>query len=100
MWHIGVDDNAGPTRHALWAGIERVLGVERADRLLTHLPQHTADEAATKNDIALLAARFDRMDGRANRMENRLYKMQRSFLTVSFGTLTVMTAIFAFITRI
>ena len=56
---------------------------------MTHLPQHTSESAATKDDIAVLGLRFNRMD-----------KMQRNFLTVSFGALTVMTAIFAFITRI
>ena len=69
--------------------VETVLGVEHAQPLMTHLPPHTSDGVATKGDIALLDARFDRMD-----------KMQHNFLTVSFGTLTVMTAIFAFITRI
>jgi hypothetical protein len=92
--------NAEPARHALYAQLERVLGVEHADTLMTHLPQHTSDSVATRGDIALLDARFDRMEDRFNRMEDRMDKMQRNFLTVSFGTLTVMTAIFAFITRI
>jgi hypothetical protein len=85
--------NAEPARHALYAELERVLGVDHAETLMTHLPQHTSDGAATKSDIALLDARFDRM-------EDRMDKMQRNFITVSFGTLTVMTAIFALITRI
>ena len=95
---------------------------------MTHLPQQTSDDAATKGDIALLGPRFDRIDDqfnriedrfdrmddrfdriddqfnriedRFNRMDDRMDKMQRNFLTVSFGTLSVMTAIFAFITRI
>ena len=88
---------------------------------MTHLPQHTSDDAATKGDIALLGPRFDRIDDQFNRiedrfdrmddrfnriedrfdrMDDRMDKMQRNFLTVSFGTLSVMTAIFAFITRI
>jgi len=96
--------NAEPARHALYAELERVLGVEHADTLMTHLPQHTSDDVATKGDIALLDARFDRMEDRMedrfNRMEDRMDKAQRNFLTVSFGTLTVMTAIFALITRI
>ena len=103
--------NAEPARHALYAELERVLGVEHADTLMTHLPQHTSDDAATKDDIALLDTRFDRMedrfdrmedrmDDRFNRMEDRMDKMQRNFLTVSFGTLTAMTAIFALITRL
>ena len=85
--------NAEPARHALYAELERVLGVEHADTLMTHLPQHTPDNVATKGDIALLDARFDRM-------EDRMDKMQRNFLTVSFGTVTAMTAIFALITRL
>jgi len=110
--------NAEPAGHALYAELERVLGVDHADTLMTHLPQHRSDEAATKGDIALLNPRFDRieerfdqiderfdrmedrMEGRFNRMEDRMDKAQRNFLTVSFGTLTVMTAIFAFMTRI
>ena len=32
-------------------------------------------------------------------MEDRMDKMQRTFLTVLFGALSVMTAIFALITR-
>ena len=98
--------NAEPARHALYAELEQVLGVEHAETLMTHLPQHTTNDAATKDDIALLNSRFDgmddrfdRMEDRFNRMEDRMDKMQRNFLTVSFGTLTVMTAIFAFITR-
>jgi hypothetical protein len=106
--------NAEPARHALYAELERVLGVEHADTLMTHLPQHTSDDAATKTDITLLTVhfdrmdarfdsmedRFDRMDARFNRMEDRMDKMQRNFLTVSFGTMTVMTAIFALVTRL
>jgi len=109
--------NAEPARHALYAELERVLGVDHAETLMTHLPQHTSQDAATRGDIALLDPRFDRiedrfdqmddrfnrmedrMEDRANRMEDRMDKMQRNFLTVSFGTLTVMTAIFAFISR-
>ena len=96
--------NAEPARHALYAELERVLGVDHAETLMTHLPQHTSDDAATKADMTSLEtrfdARFDRMEDRFDRMEDRMDKMQRNFLTVSFGTLTVMTAIFALITRI
>lgn len=81
-----------------------MLGAEHAETLMTHLPQHRSDEVATKADIAELRERFDRIedriDARFDRMEERMDRMQRQFLTVSFGTLTVMTAIFSFITRI
>jgi len=68
--------NAEPTRHALYAELERNLGVEHADTLMTHLPQHTSDDAATKGDIALLDARFDRMDDRFDGMEDRFNRME------------------------
>jgi len=88
-----VASDAEPARHAMYTGIESALRVEHADTLMTHRPQRTSDGVATKGDIALLDGRFDRM-------EDRREKMQRNFLTVSFGTLTVMTAVFALITRI
>jgi hypothetical protein len=91
--------NAEPARHALYAELERVLGAEHADTLMTHLPQHTSDDAATKPDIALLDSRFDRIDERFDRVEDRMGKMQHNFLTITLGTMTVMTAIFSFITR-
>jgi hypothetical protein len=101
---VAVMTNAEPARHALYAELEQVLGVEHAETLMTHLPQHTSDSVVTKADMAGLEtrfdARFDRMEDRFNRMEDRMDKMQRNFLTVSFGTLTAMTAIFAFITHI
>ena len=96
--------NAEPARHALYAELEQVLGVEHAETLMAHLPQHTSDSVVTKADMAGLEtrfdARFDRMEDRFDRMEDRMDKMQRNFLTISFGTLTAMTAIFAFITHI
>lgn len=71
---------------------------------MTHLPQHPSDEVATKADVAELRAEmkqgFDQVDARFDQLEDLIDKMQRNFLTVSLGPLTVMTAIFAFITRI
>lgn len=93
-----------PARHALYSELERVPGAENAETLMTHLPQHRSDEVATKADVAELRAEmsqgFGQVSARFDRLEDRMDKMQRNFLTVSFGTLTVMTAIFAFITRI
>ena len=43
-------------RHALYSELERVLGRDHAKTLMTYLPQHPADEAATKADIARLEA--------------------------------------------
>jgi hypothetical protein len=108
---VAVMTNAEPARHALYAELEQVLGVEHAETLMTHLPQHTSDSVVTKADMAGLETRFDarfdrmedrfdRMEDRFDRMEDRMDKMQRNFLTVSFGTLTAMTGIFAFISHI
>ncbi len=97
-----------PARHAFYAVLEDVLGTEHAETLMTHLPQHESDEVATNADLGRVETRiderFDRMedrfDERFNRMEVRIDKINRNFVTVSFGTLTVMTAIFAFLTKI
>ena len=79
-----------PARHALYAELEQVLGAKNAETLMTHLPQHASDSVATKNANSHLNTRFDRM-------EDSMATMHRNLLTVSFGTLTVMTAIFSFI---
>ena len=67
---------------------------------MTHLPHNPSHGAATKDDVALLNLHFDRMEDRMDSMQDRMDIMQRNFLAVSFGTLTVMTAIFSLITRI
>ena len=67
-----------------------MLGAKNAETLMTHLPQHTSDSVATKNANSHLNTRFDRI-------EDSMATMHRNLLTVSFGTLTVMTAIFSFI---
>jgi predicted nuclease with TOPRIM domain len=119
---VGDVTSVEPARHALYAVLEDVLGTEHAETLMTHLPQHESDEVATKADLGRVETRiddrFDRMDERFdrmedrfdrmedrfderfNRMEVRIDKMNRNFVTVSFGTLTVMTAIFALLTKI
>jgi Mg2+ and Co2+ transporter CorA len=96
-----------PARHALYAELERVLGADHAETLMAHLPHSTQGDNATKSDISGLNdrfdrmdLRFDRMDDRFDRMEDRMAGMHRNFLTVTLGTMTVMTAIFSFITRI
>ena len=81
-----------PARHAPDAEFERALEAKNAEALMTHLPLHASDSVATKDDISYLNMRFDGM-------KDCMDKMQCSLLTVSFGTLTVMTAIFSFITR-
>ena len=69
--------NAEPARHAQNGELERVLGVEHAETLMTHLPQRTTDDAATKGDIAPLDARSDRREDRSNRMDDGMDEIQR-----------------------
>ncbi len=88
------------SRHALFSRLEEVLGHDHAETLMTHLPQHKSDEAATKGDIAVLGTRFDKLEARFDRMEDRLDRHQRFFVATTFGTLTAMTAIFSFVVTV
>jgi hypothetical protein len=97
-----------PARHALYARLEDLLGVEHARTLMTHLPQQPSDEVTTKGDITLLKAdldqtfeqidhRFDRLEDRFDRLEERLSSQQRFYVATTLGTLTAMTAIFSIV---
>jgi len=77
-----------PARHALYAELQQVLGHEHADTLTTYHPQHRSDEAATKDDIARLGARFDRL-------ENIVWDQQKFYLGTVVGSMTALTAIFS-----
>jgi hypothetical protein len=99
-------------RHALYSELERVLGSEHAKTLMSYLPQHTSDEAATKVDVARLEARmderfahmearFDRTEDRFDRLEDRFQmlaermdRMQRFYVGTTVGSMTALTAIF------
>lgn len=89
-------------RHALYAALEASLGKPNADTLMTYLPAHSSDEAATKADIGRLEDRFDRLEDRFDRLEERFDKMderfagfQRSMITTVATTMTGLTAIFS-----
>ncbi len=74
----------------MYSRLEDVLGPGHAETLMTHLPQHRADEVATKADIARLEARFDRLEG-------RLDQMQRTLVWSIVGSMTALTAIFSLV---
>ena len=63
-------------RHALYSQLEQVLGSAHADTLMTYLPRDRIDEVATKDDVASLATRFDRLEARFDRVESRFDALQ------------------------
>jgi len=79
-----------PARHALYAELQNVLGSKHADTLMTYLPQHRSDEVATKDDIARIEARFDRLEGIVR-------EKQRFHPATVVGSMTALTAIFSLV---
>jgi hypothetical protein len=77
-----------PARHALYAELQHVLGHEHADTLMTYLPHHRSDEAATKDDITRLEACFDRL-------EDIVRDQQKFYVGAIVGSMTALTAIFS-----
>jgi hypothetical protein len=55
---------------------------------MTYLPQNRSDETATKDDIARLEARFDRL-------ENIVRDQQKFYVGTVVGSMTALTAIFS-----
>ena len=94
-------------RHDLYTGLAELLGSERAETLMTHLPTYDPAEVATKADIAELRTdatnvessqndRFDRIDDRFDRLESRFdelnKRLDRLFLTLVAGLFVVVAA--------
>jgi hypothetical protein len=77
-----------PARHGLYAELQHVLGPEHADTLMAYLPQHRSEEVATKDDIARLEARFDRL-------EDIVRDQQKFYVGTVVGSMTALTAIFS-----
>jgi len=63
--------NAEARRRDLYNGLQELLGTERADTLMAHLPLREMTELATKGDIARLEARFDGLETRFDGLEAR-----------------------------
>ncbi|MFP4555020.1 MAG: hypothetical protein ACLFRT_14330 [Actinomycetota bacterium] len=63
-------------RHDLYNGLTEVLGVERADVLMTYLPSTESTELATKADIRAVETRIDSVESslatRIDRLEANL----------------------------
>ncbi len=79
VWHPGVMPDADPARHALYSRLESLLGQENADTLMTYLPSGRNEEVATKDDIATLETRFDRLESRFDRLESRFDRLESRF---------------------
>jgi hypothetical protein len=82
-----------PARYSLYARLEEVLGGEHAETLMAGLPQYPPTEVATKADLARLEGRFDRL-------EDRLGQLTRTFITTTVGAMTALTAIFGVIVAV
>ena len=75
------DTTTPAARHALYAALEGAIGKPHADTLMTYLPAHRSNEAATKADVEILEDRFDHW--------------QRTTLVVVVSAMTGLTAIFS-----
>ena len=87
-------------RADLYNGFSDLLGPERAETLMTHLPRYDAVEAATKSDVAVIRADIgvleSRLVSRLDRVETRLdglgSRLDRLFLTLVAGFFVVVAA--------
>ena len=97
-----------PARHALYARLENVLGLEHADTLMTHLPQHQSDQVATKSDITMLKSDIAmfrsemacfKTEVRVDIKELRgiLREQQKFFVGTVVGSMTALTVIFSLV---
>jgi hypothetical protein len=90
-----------PARHALYAQLERMLGAEHADTLMTYLPHHRSDEAATKADIADLKAATNAdiadLKTRFDRLEDIVRDQQKFYVGTIVASMVALTAVFSFV---
>lgn len=77
-------------RHALYSELERVIGPEHADTLMTHLPLHQSDQVATKSDISDLKADI-------KELKDIVREQQRFYVATVVGSMTALTAIFSLV---
>ncbi|GMQ86152.1 MAG: hypothetical protein BMS9Abin07_1725 [Acidimicrobiia bacterium] len=70
-----------PDTRALYTRLQELLGSEHAETLMTHLPAEPGTEMATKSDIAVLDARFDRLEeflvARFDRVDHRFEQVDQ-----------------------
>jgi hypothetical protein len=89
-----------------------MLGAEHADTLMTYLPHHRSDEAATKADIADLkaATKADIADLKAatnadiadlktrfDRLEDIVRDQQKFYVGTIVASMVALTAVFSFV---
>ena len=105
-------------RHDLYNGLSDLLGPERAETLMTHLPRYDPAEVATKSDLVELKTdleagiaglessmtirldgidtRLDSVDTLLDRVDTRLAgintRLDRLFLTLVAGLLVIVAA--------
>jgi hypothetical protein len=87
-------------RADLYTGLADVLGPERAETLMTHLPRYDPVDVATKTDLTSLESRltqrFDRVDERFVRVEAQLDalvgRLDRLFRTLVAGWFVIVAA--------
>lgn len=88
MLDSDVSNRAGPPRPVCSSW--NVLGPEHADTLMTHLPQHQADQVATKSDIAMLRADI-------KELKDIVRDQQKFYVGTVVGSMTALTAIFSLV---
>ena len=81
-------------RHALYSELERVIGPEHADTLMTHLPLHQSDQVATKSDISDLKAE---LKADLKELKDIVREQQRFYVATVVGSMTALTAIFSLV---
>jgi hypothetical protein len=83
-------------RHDLYTRLVEVLGEPRAETLMAHLPNQSANDLATKADLTGLRGDLinlrTAMDTRFDRLEARF---DRLFLTVVAGLFVVVASVIA-----
>ena len=67
-------------RADLYTGLAELLGPERAETLMTHLPRYDPSEVATRSDVAALRSDFSGLETRLNRQfEQRFEHIDQRF---------------------
>ena len=81
------------SRHDLYNGLAELLGSERAETLMTHLPRYDPVDVATKTDIVGLRTDAIDLESRLNsRLDGLGQRLDRLFLTLVAGLFVIVTA--------
>jgi hypothetical protein len=80
-------------RADLYTGLAEVLGPERAEILMTHLPSFDPSQVATKSDLSSLEVRvekrFDQVDERLGQLDTRFDQL---FIALVAGLFVIVAA--------